>query len=54
MLTCDTLAQAMARAGDNRTEAADRFAGNKGAEAAAAAIEMVTLLRQLRSSAVSA
>jgi 6,7-dimethyl-8-ribityllumazine synthase len=53
VLTCDTLAQAMARAGDNGTAAgADRFAGNKGAEAAAAAIEMVALVRQLRSSAV--
>ena len=52
VLTCETLAQAMARAGDNGTAAADRFVGNKGAEAAAAAIEMVTLLRQLRSASV--
>ena len=34
VLTCDTLAQALARAGGS---AADGFAGNKGAEAAAAA-----------------
>ena len=53
VLTCDTLAQALARAGDGGPAAGpDRFAGNKGAEAAAAAIEMVTLLRQLRSAAV--
>ncbi len=53
VLTCDTLAQAMARAGDGGPAAgAERFAGNKGAEAAAAAIEMVTLLRQLQAAAV--
>jgi 6,7-dimethyl-8-ribityllumazine synthase len=45
VLTCDTLAQAYARAGG---DADDRFAGNKGAECAAAAIEMVTLLGSLR------
>lgn len=40
VLTCDTLAQAMARAGG---DAGDGFAGNKGAECAAAALEMVAL-----------
>ncbi len=44
VLTCDTLAQAMARAAGGPE---DRFAGNKGAECAAAAIEMITLLRCL-------
>ena len=39
VLTCDTLAQAMARAGGE--------AGNKGTECALAAIEMITLLDQL-------
>ena len=39
ILTCDTLEQAMNRAGAK--------AGNKGAEAALTAIEMVNLLRQL-------
>ena len=41
VLTCDTLAQALARAGG---DAADGFAGNKGAECAAAAIETLSLL----------
>jgi len=41
VLTCESLAQAIARAGGS---AADGFAGNKGAEAAAAAIEMIGLL----------
>ena len=40
VLTCDTLAQAMARAGG---DAGDGFAGNKGAECAAAALEMIAL-----------
>lgn len=40
VLTCDTLAQALARAGG---DAADGFAGNKGAESAAAALEMISL-----------
>jgi len=40
VLTCDTLAQAMARAGG---DAGDAFAGNKGAECAAAALEMIAL-----------
>jgi 6,7-dimethyl-8-ribityllumazine synthase len=44
VLTCDTLAQAVARAGG---DAADGFAGNKGAECAAAAIEMVSLFARL-------
>src|SRR5205807_10163769 len=39
VLTCDTLEQAINRAGAK--------AGNKGAEAALAAVEMVNLLRQL-------
>lgn len=41
VLTCDTLAQAIARAAGGP---ADGFAGNKGAECAAAALEMITLL----------
>ena len=41
VLTCDTLAQALARAGG---DVGDGFAGNKGAESAAAALEMVSLL----------
>jgi 6,7-dimethyl-8-ribityllumazine synthase len=44
VLTCDTLAQAMARAAGGP---ADGFAGNKGVECAAAAIEMIMLLRCL-------
>lgn len=40
ILTCDTLEQAIERAGSK--------AGNKGAEAALAAIEMVDLLRQMQ------
>ena len=44
VLTCYTLAQAMARAAGGPE---DRFAGNNGAECAAAAIEMITLLRAL-------
>lgn len=40
VLTCDTLAQAMVRAGGDH---ADGFAGNKGAECAAAAVEMAGL-----------
>lgn len=39
VLTCDTLAQALARAGGS--------AGNKGEECATAAIEMISLLAQL-------
>jgi 6,7-dimethyl-8-ribityllumazine synthase len=45
VLTCDTLAQAFARAGG---AAAEGFAGNKGAECASAAIEMISLFGQLR------
>ncbi len=41
ILTCDTLAQALARAGGSE---ADGFAGNKGAESAEAAVEMIGLL----------
>jgi len=41
VLTCDTLAQAMARAAGT---AADDFAGNKGAECAAAAVAMMSLV----------
>lgn len=41
VLTCDTLAQALARAGGSP---ADGFAGNKGAECAAAAAEMIGLV----------
>jgi 6,7-dimethyl-8-ribityllumazine synthase len=44
VLTCDTLAQALARAGGTRE---DGFAGNKGAECAAAAIEMISLVAGL-------
>jgi len=44
VLTCDTLAQALARAGGTSD---DGFAGNKGAECASAAIEMISLLRTL-------
>jgi 6,7-dimethyl-8-ribityllumazine synthase len=39
VLTCDTVDQAMDRAGGK--------AGNKGADAVQAALEMVSLLRQL-------
>jgi 6,7-dimethyl-8-ribityllumazine synthase len=39
LLTCDTLEQAIHRAGGNK--------GNKGTECAEAALEMVSLLRQL-------
>ena len=39
LLTCDTLEQAIHRAGGNM--------GNKGAECAEAALEMVSLMRQL-------
>jgi len=41
VLTCESLAQALARAGGT---ASDGYAGNKGAEAAAAAVEMIGLL----------
>ncbi len=41
VLTCDTLAQAIARASGSE---ADGFAGNKGAEVAAAAVEMINLV----------
>lgn len=45
VLTCDTLAQAMVRAGG---DAADGYAGNKGAECAAAALEMIRVLAAIR------
>ena len=41
VLTCDTLAQALARAAGSE---ADGFTGNKGAETAAAAVEMIGLV----------
>jgi 6,7-dimethyl-8-ribityllumazine synthase len=41
VLTCDTPAQAAARSGGS---AADGYAGNKGAECAAAALEMIAVL----------
>jgi 6,7-dimethyl-8-ribityllumazine synthase len=44
VLTCDTLAQALARAAGS---AADGFAGNKGAECAAAAVEMMSFVAAL-------
>ncbi len=46
VLTCDTLAQALARAGGSP---ADGFAGNKGAECATAAIEMLGLAAAISS-----
>jgi 6,7-dimethyl-8-ribityllumazine synthase len=45
LLTCDTEEQALARAGGD--------AGNKGAEAAAAAVEMVRVLQKLQDRAQS-
>ncbi len=44
VLTCDTLAQALARAAGSHE---DGFAGNKGAEVAAAAIEMIGLVKAI-------
>jgi 6,7-dimethyl-8-ribityllumazine synthase len=44
VLTCDTLAQAIARASGS---AADGFAGNKGAEVAGAAVEMINFVDTL-------
>jgi len=41
VLTCDTPSQAVARSGGT---AADGYAGNKGAESAAAAVEMIAVL----------
>lgn len=67
VLTCDTLAQALERAGVPAAEAgpgpasagraepgraeADRAPSNKGAECAVAALEMITLVRRLRAGA---
>ena len=51
VLTCNTLEQAIARSGGERStrgkDRADSHTGNKGAECAEAALEMVSLLRQL-------
>jgi len=44
VLTCESLAQALARSGG---AAADGYAGNKGAECAAATLEMIALCDQL-------
>ena len=46
VLTCDTLAQALARAGGD-SSAGYAGTGNKGAECASAAIEMITLVSTL-------
>jgi len=48
VLTCDTLAQALARAGVGDAEAGPGAASNKGAECAAAALEMIALVQRLR------
>jgi 6,7-dimethyl-8-ribityllumazine synthase len=48
VLTCDTLAQAMARAAGSE---ADGFQGNKGAEVAAAAVEMINFVDAIGRSA---
>ena len=50
VLTCETLAQALARAGGNE---ADGYAGNKGVECAAAAMDMIALLDSLPRSSAS-
>ena len=51
VLTCNTLEQAIARSGGERAtrgkDRADSHTGNKGAECAEAALEMVSLMRQL-------
>ena len=44
VLTCDTLAQAVARAAGSP---ADAYAGNKGVECAAAALEMIAVLAEI-------
>lgn len=49
VLTCDTPAQAAARSGGS---AADDYAGNKGAECAAAALEMIAVLAAIGGPAV--
>ena len=48
VLTCDTLAQAIARAAGSP---ADAFVGNKGAECATAALEMISLLSMVAANA---
>lgn len=50
VLTCDTLAQALVRAGGDE---ADGYAGNKGAECAAAAIEMACLAARIAGGGVA-
>lgn len=51
VLTCNTLEQAIARSGGQRAtrgkDRTDSHTGNKGAECAEAALEMVSLMRQL-------
>lgn len=50
VLTCNTVEQAMARSGareQSRDKTLDPLAGNKGAEAAEAALEMIDLLEEL-------
>ncbi len=51
VLTCNTLEQAIARSGGEQStrgkDRPDSHTGNKGAECAEAALEMVSLLRQL-------
>lgn len=51
VLTCNTLEQAIARSGGERAtrgkDRPDSHTGNKGAECAEAALEMVSLIRQL-------
>lgn len=51
VLTCETLAQALARAGGT---AADGFAGNKGVECAGAALDMIALCQLLSRSPATA
>lgn len=50
LLTCDTVEQALARCGEkehSKDKSVDPTAGNKGAEAAEAALEMIDLLTEL-------
>jgi 6,7-dimethyl-8-ribityllumazine synthase len=55
VLTCDTLAQALERAGVAAAEAGPAAApSNKGAECAAAALEMIALVRRLRGGSTGA
>jgi len=50
VLTCDTLAQALARAGG---DAGDGFAGNKGAECAAVSLEMMSVTAAIAAGAAA-